>query len=106
MTATQQPTTASPIDAHPAPTQSTSRRSGKATTAMVLGIIGVIAVLIPIAAIVLGIVAVVVGSNAQADIRRTHCEGAGKAKAGQILGSIAIAGGLVHWIVAIVIISS
>jgi len=103
---TSQPPTASPIDVHPAPTQSTSRRSGKATTALVLGIIGVIGILIPIAAIVLGIVAVVIGSNAQSDIRRTHCEGAGQARAGVILGSIAIAGGVAHWIATIILISS
>jgi hypothetical protein len=105
MTVSQQPS-ASPLDMHTAPTQSTSRRSGKATTALVLGIIGVIAILIPIVGLILGIVAVVIGSNAVSDIRRTHCEGEGQAKAGRTLGIIAIAGSVAHWILAMAIIAS
>ncbi len=101
------PATASPLDAHRSPTASSSTRSGKATTAMVLGILGVLAgLLIPIAGIVLGIVAIVMGSNARSDIKRTGCQGAGQAKAGLILGIVALVVSVLAWVAAVAIMAS
>lgn len=98
---TSQPSTASPLDAHAAPTRTSGRRSGRAIAALIVGIIGVVTVLIPIVAVILGIVAIVLGATAQSDIRRNGCLGAGQAKAAVILGSIAVAGGLVIFAIAL-----
>ena len=82
---------ASPIDAHVAPVQETRRRSGRAGTALVLGILGVVCAAIPLAGLVLGIFAITKGAGAAADLRRTGQSGRRKALAGEALGVIAVA---------------
>ena len=59
---------ASPVDAHSSPVAETRQSSGKATAAMVLGVIGVLgAFLIPIVGLILGVIAIVFGRQAKAD---------------------------------------
>jgi hypothetical protein len=98
---TTQPTTASPLDAHAAPTQSSGRRSGRAMAALIVGIIGIVAVLIPIVAVILGIVAIVLGATARSDIRRKGCLGEGQAKAAVICGIVAIVGAVIVFAIAL-----
>jgi thiol:disulfide interchange protein len=84
------PVSASPLDRHAAPTASSDRRSGRAITALVLGILALITCVIPIVSWILGIIAIVLGANARADIRRNNCLGANQAKAAIILGIVAL----------------
>jgi Domain of unknown function (DUF4190) len=88
------PVAASPVDAHASPVAERRGRSGQATTSMVLGIIGVIASIIPIAAWVLGGVALGLGLSARSQIRRYGLAGSGQATSGIILGIIAIVAGI------------
>ena len=82
--------TLSPLDQHRSPTASVGRRSGRAVTALILGILAVLTSIIPLVAIVLGVIAIVLGATARSDIRRNRCLGAGQAKAAIILGSVGI----------------
>jgi hypothetical protein len=87
--------TASPLDAHTAPVKGTSKRSGRATASLVLGIIAVLAVIFsPLVAWILAVIAIVLGATARSDIRRNQCLGSGQAMAGIILGSVAIVAGI------------
>ncbi len=81
---------ASPIDAHRAPVQETRRRSGRAGTALVLGILAIVCAVIPLVGLILGIVAITKGASTAADIRRTGQAGRGQAIAGEILGVIGV----------------
>jgi hypothetical protein len=99
--ASTQSASASPLDAHASPTQTSGRRSGRAIASLIVGIIAVIAVLVPIAAIILGIIAIVLGATARADVRRNGCLGAGQAKAAVILGCVAIAGAVTFIAIAV-----
>ena len=73
---------------------------------MIIGIIAVLCILlIPIAGIILGIVALVLGSSARSDIGAGG-DGYTQAKAGFILGIVAVAGSLVVWVVAMIVVSS
>jgi hypothetical protein len=96
---------ASPIDSHASPVAGTSRRPGRAIAAMIIGIIAILCILIPIAGVILGIVALVLGSSARSDIGAGG-NGYAQAKAGFILGILAIAGSVVMWIVSAIILTS
>ncbi len=76
------------------------QKNGKATAALVLGIISLIGICVPIAGIICGIIAIVLASMAKK-------EGAvnGKQKAGLILGIIGIVISIVMWIVNAVILA-
>jgi Domain of unknown function (DUF4190) len=89
-----EPAARSPIDQHPSPVAETGRKSGKATASLVLGIIGVIASMIPIAGWVLGGIALGLGITARSQIRQRGLTGMGIATAGTILGVIAILAGV------------
>ncbi len=84
------PVTASPIDEHPPPVQSTDGRSGRAVAALVLGIIAIPAAVMPLAGWVLGLVAIVLGLTARSDARRKGCRGGAQALAGAICGALAL----------------
>jgi lysylphosphatidylglycerol synthetase-like protein (DUF2156 family) len=84
------PASASPMDSHSPPTATSGRRSGRAITALIVGIIAVPTALIPIVSWILGIVAIVLGATARADIRRNRCLGAGQATAAIVLGIVAL----------------
>ena len=96
---------ASPLDAHPAPIAEGGERSGRAIASLVLGIIAILVCVFPIAGLALGIIALVIGANAAADLRRTGQAGGGQARAGQILGTIAIVLSIGIWVVAAVALS-
>jgi|SoiMethySBSTD1v2_1073268.scaffolds.fasta_scaffold517653_3 hypothetical protein len=89
--ASYQRPSASPIDAHAAPTQDTAKRSGRGGTALVLGILALLCSPIPGFGLILGIFAVTKGAAAAADLRRSGLGGRGRALAGEWLGILAIA---------------
>jgi hypothetical protein len=93
--------TASPLDEHAPPTATQGRRSGRATTALILGIIAIPAALIPIAAWILGITAIVLGSTARADIRRDGLRGGGQATAAIVCGAIGIFLGVIVFLASL-----
>ena len=96
---------ASPVDAHTAPTTDTRANSGKATAAMILGIVGLLMFWLPIAAWILGGVAIALALTAKSDIRRRSLGGLGKANAGLVLGIIAVVAGLVVGIISAIAVS-
>jgi hypothetical protein len=96
---------ASPLDRHASPVAGTSRRPGRAIAAMIVGIIAVLCILIPLAGLILGIVALVLGSSARSDIGPGG-GGYAQAKAGFILGIIAIAGSIAMWVASAISLSS
>lgn len=61
---------------------------GRATAALILGILSIPAAVIAILGLVLGVIAIVMGATARSDIRRNRRSGAGTATAGVVLGSI------------------
>ena len=100
-------TTASPVEAHPAPTADTASRSGKATASFILGIVGVLAgVAIAIVGLIVGIVATVLGRQAKREVERTGKSNGWMATAGFVLGIVAIGISVVSMIVAAAIIAS
>ena len=82
---------ASPIDAFAAPTQDTRKRSGRAGSALALGILALVCSVIPGFGLVVGIFAVTKGASTAADLSRTGQGGRGRAIAGEVMGVIAIA---------------
>ena len=95
MATAPQTSAASPIDRHAAPTTDTKSRSGKATASMILGIVGLLAFFIPIAAWILGGTAIALALTSKSDIRRRGMAGLGLANAGLVLGIIAVSLGTV-----------
>src|SRR5215208_3417369 len=86
---------ASPLDTHRAPVadEPKKRSSGKAVAALVLGIIGVIAI--------------VFGRNAKADVMADGgMSGRTQAQAGFVLGIVAVVASIINMIVAAAIIAS
>ena len=76
-----------------------AQNSGKATAALVLGIIGIIAgIFVPIVGLILGVLAVIFGSQERST-------GSSHAKNGFILGIIAIVVSLISWVIAIAILT-
>ena len=90
-TRTEEPVaTGSPIDQHASPTADTAGRSGKATAAFIVGIVAVIASIIPFLGLILGITAAALGGVAQGEIKRTRKTNRWMAVAGLALGVLAI----------------
>ena len=83
------------------PTTATDRRSGRATTAMILGIVSIPAALIAIVGVILGILAIVFGAIARGEIRRNGLANAGQATVGVICGSIGLVLGLINMIAGV-----
>jgi Domain of unknown function (DUF4190) len=79
----------------------TGRRSGRATTAMILGIVSIPAALIAILGVVLGVLAIVFGAIARGEIRRNGFTNSGQAMAGIICGSIGLVLGLINLIAGV-----
>ena len=101
MATTTPQTTASPIDRHAAPTADTATRSGKATAALVLGIVSVVAALIPILGLILGVIAVALGAQGRTSGKTNRWAGT----AGLILGAIAIAASIGMFIANVALMS-
>ena len=76
------------------------QKNGKATAALVLGIISLIGICIPIAGIICGIIAIVL-----AVLAKKEGSTDGKQKAGMILGIIGIVISIIMWIVNAVILA-
>jgi hypothetical protein len=104
---TAERSSASPLDAHQAPVADTRERSGKATAAMVLGIIGVLAAfLVAVVGLILGVIAIVFGRQAKADVASGRKSGHGQAQAGFVLGIVAVAASIISMIAAAAILAS
>ena len=76
------------------------QKNGKATAALVLGIISLIGICIPIAGIICGIIAIILAVMAKKEGSTD-----GKQKAGMILGIIGIGISIIMWIVNAVILA-
>ena len=76
------------------------QKNGKATAALVLGIISLIGICIPIAGIICGIIAIVL-----AVLAKKEGSTDGKQKAGMILGIIGIVISIIMWNVNAVILA-
>ena len=76
------------------------QKNGKATAALVLGIISLIGICIPIAGIICGIIAIILAVMAKKEGSTD-----GKQKAGMILGSIGIVISIIMWIDKAVILA-
>ena len=76
------------------------QKNGKATAALVLGIISLIGICIPIAGIICGIIAIILVVMAKKEGSTD-----GKQKAGMILGIIGIVISIIMWIVNAVILA-
>jgi hypothetical protein len=97
---------ASPLDRHAPPTASTAKRSGRAMTSLIVGIVSIVAaIIIALAGVVLGIVAIVLGANARSDAQRKGLLGAGQAKAGLICGIAGVVLGVANMIVAVALLA-
>ncbi len=84
------PGSASPLDAH---------RSSKATGSMAIGAVGIVAALIsPLLAFGLGLLAMWVAAKAFEEIDRGGCTGRGQAKAGVALGILATLAAFAAWV--------
>jgi hypothetical protein len=95
------PAAASPLDQHAPPTTPTAKRSGRAMTSLILGIISIPAGFVPIAGWILGVTAIVLGATARTDIRRSGLMGEGQATAGIVCGAVGIAIGVAVFIVGV-----
>jgi len=81
--------------------------SGRATAALILGILSIPACLIPILGVILGVIGLILGITARSDMRRNGVAVPGRVKAAIVLASIGIGLSLVLWILsAAAIISS
>ena len=94
MATAPQTSAASPVDRHVAPTADTSDKSGKATAAMILGILAMLMFWLPLAAWILGGVAIALALTAKSDIKRKRLAGLAKANVGLVFGIIAIGAGV------------
>jgi hypothetical protein len=93
-TTTRRPPQSAPAGA-PA---TTAAPSGRATAALVLGILSIPGALVPILGIALGVIGLVLGMTARADMRRNGLAITGKVKAAIILASIGIGLSVLFWI--------
>ena len=84
----------------------TSEKNSLGTIALVLGIIGVLAFWIPILAIGLGIAATVLGAKAKNAVKAGLATNGGAAKAGFVLGIVAIVVGVIFWIISAALVFS
>ena len=80
---------ASPLDRHRSPVATTSK-SRRGTAALVLGILAVLAFLIPIVAVILGVIAVSLALSSRAACRRAGQSAPWQAMAGLALGTLGI----------------
>ena len=105
MSATDSPETAT-RDGHgerPAvapPAQATAPSSGRATAALILGILSIPAALIPILGVILGVIGLILGMTARSDMRRNGVPVPGKVKAAIVLASIGIGLSVLLWILS------
>jgi predicted benzoate:H+ symporter BenE len=104
-TTTREPASASPLDQYAPPTASTPGRSGRATAALIVGIISIPAAIIALAGVILGVVAIVLGATARSDARRRRIAGSGQATAGIVCGIFGALLGLANMPAALIAMS-
>lgn len=83
----ERPAAAAP---HTTPAATTGQTSGRATAALILGILAIPTALFPILGLPVGVVGLVLGLTAKSDIRRRGLTNMGHAKWGVILSSIGL----------------
>jgi len=96
---------ASPLDRHAPPTAGSAKRSGRAMTALIIGIISIPAAVIALLGVVLGIIAIVLGATARSDARRNRLLGEGQATAGLICGIVGLILGLANMVAGAIMFS-
>ena len=101
MATTAQRPSASPVESHAAPTAETANRSGKATAAFIVGIVSVLAFVIPILGLILAIVAISLGTAARSEMKRTRKTNLWMANAGLGLGLLAVVASVGIFVVAL-----
>jgi hypothetical protein len=95
-----------PDAAHPSPMAQTERRSGRAVTAMVLGILSIpLALFIPIVGVIVAILAIILGATARSHAIRNSLANVGQAKAGLICGIVGAVIAVANMIVTAIIIT-
>jgi hypothetical protein len=99
-TTTSPRTSASPLDRHASPVASTSK-SRRATASLVLGILALLTFLIPIVAVILGVIAVALALSSRTECQRKGRAAPWQANAGMILGSLGIIAALGIFVAAI-----
>ena len=92
----ERPAVATTTTTAPAP----AAAGGRATAALILGILSIPAALIPILGVILGVVGLILGLTARSDIRRNGGTVPGKVKAAIVLASIGIGLSVVLWILS------
>jgi Domain of unknown function (DUF4190) len=102
---TERPRTAPAREGYAPPAARAGRTPGRATAALVLGIISIPAALIALLGIVVGVIAIVMGATSRSDIRRNALPGAGTATAGIVLGAIGTLLGIANMIAGIAIMT-
>ena len=99
MSAPETTTTTRP-DERPRAAGPATRPSGRATAALVLGILSIPAALFPILGIALGVIGLVLAMTARSDLRRAGAAVTGKVKAAIICASVGIGLSVLFWILA------
>ena len=101
-----EPAGASPPHAHSSPVAETANRSGKATAALVLAILGaLLAFVIPMVGLILGILGIVFGRQAKRETDR-GMSGRGAAQAGFVIGIVAVVIAIAMMVVNAAILAS
>jgi uncharacterized protein DUF4190 len=88
------------------PATTTGGTSGRATAALVLGILAIPTALFPILGLIVGVIGLVLGLTAKSDIRRRGLANMGHAKWGVILSSIGLVLTVVNAIAGAIIATS
>jgi Domain of unknown function (DUF4190) len=99
MATAPQTSAASPIDRHAAPTADTKSNSGKATAALILGIVIVLICWFPIVPFITGAIGVALGYTARGEIKKRGLNGLALANTGIALSIV----GAVLWVVLVAI---
>ena len=99
MATAPQSSAASPIDRHVAPTADTKANSGKATAALILGIVTVLLFWFPFVPLVTGAIGVALGYTARGEIKSRGLKGLALANTGIALSIV----GAALWLVLMAI---
>ena len=93
-------TSASPLDSHESPVASTNK-SRRGTASFVLGILAAVTWILPILGLILGIVAVVLGTSSRSDCQKAGRSTPWQATAGIVLGGLGILAAVAIFVVGI-----
>jgi Domain of unknown function (DUF4190) len=99
MATAPQTSAASPIDRHAAPTADTRSKSGKATAALILGIVTVLVFWFPFVPLITGAIGAAIGYTARHEIKEKGLNGLALANTGIALSIV----GAALWIILMAI---